>query len=400
MEEEKKEQEPVDLKDNEDSDSKLDEEIKEEEKEIKEVDENLEKIDEEIEKDVEKTQGDEPEMQQIKRAEEQVEQQKETEEKIEEAKSEEPVEEKPAEEETKEAPIEEPQQEVEEKPVETEEQVQEEIKPEEPVEEKPTEELPKEEEPEVKEEKTEEVETKKVPVEEISEDIPKPEEKKEETPIEEPQQEVEEKPKEDKTEEVSDVDENEQLIDELKESDKEEAPVEEEKPKEEEEKEDTDGLKTHIYALRTTANREDQVMDFLTSNAEKKNFKVYSVIRAHGMRGYIFIEAENKGDAEQAAFGIPYARGILPNEIQYSEIEHMLEQVKREVNIQQNDIVEIISGPFKRENAKIIRIDKGKEEVVVELLEAAVPIPITLKMDAVKVIRRETNEDETTPSSE
>ena len=38
MEEEKKEQEPVDLKDNDDSESKLDEEIKEEEKEIKEVD--------------------------------------------------------------------------------------------------------------------------------------------------------------------------------------------------------------------------------------------------------------------------------------------------------------------------------------------------------------------------
>ena len=72
----------------------------------------------------------------------------------------------------------------------------------------------------------------------------------------------------------------------------------------------------------------------------------------------------------------------------------MLEQVKHEVNIQKNDIVEIISGPFKREQAKITRIDKQKEDVVVELLEAAVPIPITVKMDAVKVIRRETEEKE------
>ena len=55
-----------------------------------------------------------------------------------------------------------------------------------------------------------------------------------------------------------------------------------------------------------------------------------------------------------------------------------------------NDIAEIISGPFKREKAKIIRVDKLKEEVVVELLQAAVPIPITVKMDAVKVIRRDT----------
>ncbi|MBI2647077.1 transcription elongation factor Spt5 [Candidatus Woesearchaeota archaeon] len=152
-----------------------------------------------------------------------------------------------------------------------------------------------------------------------------------------------------------------------------------------------------IFVLRTTANREDQVMDFVTSNAIKKKLEIYSVIRPHGMRSYIFIEAATKTDAEQAAFNIPYARGILSQPVKYSEIEHMLEQVKHEVNIQKNDIVEIISGPFKRENAKVTRIDKTKEEVVVELLEAAVPIPITVKMDAVKVIRRET---ETAPVKE
>lgn len=149
-----------------------------------------------------------------------------------------------------------------------------------------------------------------------------------------------------------------------------------------------------IFALRTTANREDQVMDFVSSNAKKKKLDVYTIIRPHGMRGYIFIEAKTRQDAEQAAFNIPYARGILPKEVEYGEIEHMLEQVKREVNIKKNDVVEIISGPFKRENAKVRRIDKAKEEVVVELLEAAVPIPITVKMDAVKVVRRE-RDDET-----
>ncbi|MBW2971730.1 transcription elongation factor Spt5, partial [Candidatus Woesearchaeota archaeon] len=78
--------------------------------------------------------------------------------------------------------------------------------------------------------------------------------------------------------------------------------------------------------------------------------------------------------------------------INYSEMEHMIEPVKRELTIKKNDIVEIISGPFKRETAKITRIDEPKEEVVVELVEAAVPIPITLKIDAVKVIRRDTEE--------
>ncbi|MBU0980359.1 MAG: transcription elongation factor Spt5 [Nanoarchaeota archaeon] len=150
----------------------------------------------------------------------------------------------------------------------------------------------------------------------------------------------------------------------------------------------------NIFALRTTANREDQVMDFITSHAAKKKLKVWTVVRPHGMRGYIFVEADSRSDAEQAAFGVPYARGILPNKIEYKEIEHMLEQVKHDINIQKNDIAEIISGPFKREKCKITRVDKQKEEVVVELLEAAVPIPITVKIDAVKVIRRDSDDDE------
>lgn len=150
----------------------------------------------------------------------------------------------------------------------------------------------------------------------------------------------------------------------------------------------------NLYVIRTTANREDQVFDFLQSNIEKKNIDIYSIVRAHGMRGYIFIEAPNDSEAQRAVYGVPYARGILTKPVDFKEIEHMLETVKKDVNIQKGDIVEIISGPFKRENAKISRIDKQKEEVVVELLEAAVSIPITLKFDAVKVIRREDDSDD------
>lgn len=151
-----------------------------------------------------------------------------------------------------------------------------------------------------------------------------------------------------------------------------------------------------IFALRTTANREDQVVDFISSHAKKKNLQVYAIVRPHGLRGYVFVEAENKDEAEKAFHGVPYTKGLLPNSVEYKEIEHMLEQVKVQINIQKNDVVEIISGPFIREKAKVTRINQQKEEVVVELLEAAVPIPITVKLDSVKVIRREGEEEEGT----
>jgi len=144
-----------------------------------------------------------------------------------------------------------------------------------------------------------------------------------------------------------------------------------------------------IFSIKTTANREEQVVDFLAANAEKKGFDIYAVIRPHGMRSYIFIEASSLHEAEQAAYEVPYARGVLRQDVPYEEIEHMVEIIKKEVNIQKGDIAEIISGPFKREKCKVTKIDKEKEDVVVELLESAVPIPITLKTDALKVIRRD-----------
>lgn len=148
-----------------------------------------------------------------------------------------------------------------------------------------------------------------------------------------------------------------------------------------------------LYALKTTANREDQVFDFVSAHVIKKQLPVYSLIRPHGLRGYIFIEAEDYASADEAVKGVPYAKGVLPKVVPYQEVDHMIEQVKVQINIQKEDIVEVISGPFKREMAKVIRVDPSKEEVVVELLEAAVPIPITVKIDSVKVTRRETEEE-------
>ena len=89
-----------------------------------------------------------------------------------------------------------------------------------------------------------------------------------------------------------------------------------------------------IYALRTTANREEQVLEFVSSNAKKRKLAVYSLTHPHGMKGYIFVEADSMEDVEKAYHGVPYARGLLKQPVAYQEIEHMLEQAKTQLNIQ------------------------------------------------------------------
>ena len=147
-----------------------------------------------------------------------------------------------------------------------------------------------------------------------------------------------------------------------------------------------------IFIIKVTTNKEERALDMISERAEKKNIKVYSVSRPHGLRGYILLEAEDRDSAEEAVFNLPYVKGIIGKTLSYEEIENMIKPSVEAISIQEGDLVEIIAEPFKKEKAKVLRIDKQKEEVVISLLGAVVPMPVTVKMDNVKVIRREEGE--------
>ena len=132
----------------------------------------------------------------------------------------------------------------------------------------------------------------------------------------------------------------------------------------------------------------------ISDRIEKKSLNVFSVSRPHGLRGYILLEAGNRESAEEAVFNLPYVKGIIGKTIGYEEIKNMIEPSATSISIKDGDIVEMIAEPFKKEKAKVVRIDKQKEEVVVSLLGAVVPLPVTVKIDNVKVIRREQDEEE------
>ena len=148
-----------------------------------------------------------------------------------------------------------------------------------------------------------------------------------------------------------------------------------------------------IFIIKVTTNKEERAVDMIAERAIKKQLNVYTVSRPHGLRGYILLEAEDRESAEEAAFYLPYVKGIVGKTISYDEVKAMLEPSVETININEGDIVEIISEPFKKEKAKVLRIDKQKEEVTVSLLGAVVPLPVTIKIDNVRVIRREEGEE-------
>lgn len=147
-----------------------------------------------------------------------------------------------------------------------------------------------------------------------------------------------------------------------------------------------------IFIIKVTTNKEDNAVELISKRIIKKNLEAYSVLRPHGLRGYILLEAEDRDSAEEAVFNLPYVKGIIGKTIEYEEIKNMIETSAETISIEEGDIVEMIAEPFKKEKAKVTRIDKQKEEAVVSLLGAAVPLPVTVKLDNLKVIRREKDE--------
>jgi transcriptional antiterminator NusG len=148
-----------------------------------------------------------------------------------------------------------------------------------------------------------------------------------------------------------------------------------------------------IYAIRTTSGREDIVIDLLSTKLKNKEVTIKAIVHPAEIKGYIFAEGK-LGEIQKTVQGMMHIRGIIETPIKLDEIQHFLERKKAVIKIEEGNVVEIIGGPFKGEKGKITRIDKVKDEVTIELLDAAIPIPVTIAAELVKILKRTSNVNE------
>jgi transcriptional antiterminator NusG len=146
-----------------------------------------------------------------------------------------------------------------------------------------------------------------------------------------------------------------------------------------------------ISTVRTTTGREGVVIDVIVTRIQNKKLPIKSVFYTEDLRGYVFIEGENE-HIEAAVKGIPHIRGIVAHDVKLTEIEKFLVPEKREIKLDVGDIVEVIGGPFKGERAKITRVDETKGEITVEMLEAPIPIPVTIASTSVRMHEKKKTE--------
>jgi len=145
---------------------------------------------------------------------------------------------------------------------------------------------------------------------------------------------------------------------------------------------------TAIFAVRTTAGQEKNVANLIAAKVGMTKLPIKAVLVPETLKGYVFIEAEGPHFVEEAIAGIKHVRSRVSGIVSFSEIERHIVVKSVIEELDNDDVVEIISGPFKGMQAKITRLDKTKGEVTLELLEATFTLPITVHADYVKLVKK------------
>ncbi len=143
-----------------------------------------------------------------------------------------------------------------------------------------------------------------------------------------------------------------------------------------------------IFIYRVTAGQEKVVADVLRNKIRKAKMSIYAVAAIDELHGYLLIEAEDEVAVRQAAMRIPHIKGVLSKAMSPDEVDTLISAKHVGITVNKGDIVELISGPFKGEKARVIKIDETKDDVTVELTEVAVPIPVTIKITAIRVFQK------------
>ena len=158
-------------------------------------------------------------------------------------------------------------------------------------------------------------------------------------------------------------------------------------PEEPEEPEETKPVSdSKFFAIRTTGGQEHIVANILQNKINAKSLGIRSILALDNFKGYIIVEAQDSNVAYEALSGIRHARGQIRGELPFKDIEGYLikKPVVSELNV--DDTVEVIAGPFKAMKAKITRVDYEKQEATVVLLDSPYQIPVTVDANYLKKI--------------
>lgn len=146
--------------------------------------------------------------------------------------------------------------------------------------------------------------------------------------------------------------------------------------------------KTSLYAVKITVGQERNVAQMLADKARVEKLPIKAILAPYELKGYLIIETYTPHNVDDLIRGIKHTRERVQGVVGISEIEKYLETKPVITGLQVGSDVEVVAGPFKGMQAKVIRVDESKNEITIEILEAVYTLPITVNADYVRELKK------------
>lgn len=146
-------------------------------------------------------------------------------------------------------------------------------------------------------------------------------------------------------------------------------------------------MRTSLYAVKVTNGQEGTVAQMLSDKAKVEELPIQAILAPAELKGYIIVEAERPHVVDELIRGMRHTRQRVQGVISLEEVNHYIETKPVVEGLEEGTLVEVIAGPFKGMQARVVRVDTSKEEVTIEILEAAFTLPITVHADYVRELK-------------
>jgi len=136
--------------------------------------------------------------------------------------------------------------------------------------------------------------------------------------------------------------------------------------------------KYQIFAIRTTVGQEKNVARLLMNRIDESSDEISSIFILPMIKGYVFVEGVDKDKVALVTQGVMHVKSKPVTAVTIDELkDHIVERPVIET-INEGALVEVIAGPLRGVTGKVLRVDRQKNLVTIELIESTYPLPISV----------------------
>jgi transcriptional antiterminator NusG len=137
-----------------------------------------------------------------------------------------------------------------------------------------------------------------------------------------------------------------------------------------------------FYAVSTSQGNEATAASNIAST---DNPHIHAVLAPETLNAYIIVEADGESPVESAVAESYAANKMLPGQTSLQEVMSYLTADSHVKDVTEGDIVELTGGPYRGQNARVLRVDDEKDEVTVELHEETIPLSVNVPGEQLQV---------------